>query len=83
MTSPDDRFREILRTQGRRQGLYDLAVSLRDEGRSKAEVYAIFDRFSEEHQDDADETVYNDILDTMDCIGGFCRREVMIFDDEP
>jgi hypothetical protein len=79
MPTPEERFREVLRTEGGTRGLYVLAESLRDEGQTQVQVYALFDSFRAEHQDDADETVYDSILDAMDCVSGHCRPEDAIF----
>jgi hypothetical protein len=79
MPTPEERFREILRTNGGTSGLCALAESLRDEGHTQAQVYALFDSFRAEHQDDADETVYDSILDAMDHVSGYCRPEDAIF----
>jgi len=74
MTVPtlEERFREVLRAQGGFAGFYRLAETLRDEGHSQDEVRALFNSFMAEHQGNADETLYDSIVDVLDFIVGFC-----------
>ena len=83
MSSPIERFRDVLQAGDRTNRLYDLAVALRDEGRSQVEILDLFDRFRAEHQEDKDEAVYNSILDVMDCLVGHCSPAARIFNGPP
>jgi hypothetical protein len=60
--------------------LISLAKAFKAEGMSQREMYELFDLYRAEHQDDADETKYDAVLDTMDIIAGPCRREVRLFE---
>ena len=48
------------------EALYELAVSLRDEGMSQAELYALFEKFQVETS--GEDPRYDAIVDTMDLI---------------
>jgi hypothetical protein len=43
-------------------------------------MYDAFDTLRAKHEADADETVYDAILDTMDLITGWCAPEMKLFD---
>src|SRR2546430_2338323 len=47
-----------------------LAIALRDEGMGQEEMYQRFDAVLQRHRDDADETIWDAIADTMDSIVG-------------
>jgi hypothetical protein len=64
---------------GPNPSLWSLALEFKDEGMSQQEMYQIFDLFRAKHQNDADETKYNAILDTMDVIWGWCSPDNRIF----
>ena len=61
------------------ENLYQLALSLKQEGFSQEELYSLFDFFREKHKNDQDDTKYDSILDTMDYIGGFCQPKYAIY----
>jgi hypothetical protein len=72
--TPDERLTEALAAikSSSDSMVYSLAKQLRDEGISKKDLYALFDRFLKLHRDDADETRYDSLCDTMDFIVGYC-----------
>lgn len=59
-----------------------LAQALRDEGMSQLELYRLFDEFRANHESDADEILYDAVLDTMDCISGWCSPSSRLYDTE-
>lgn len=61
--------------------LLELATELRDGGMSQADLLALFDSARERHHDDADETKYDAILDTMDFIAGWCNPWQKLYPD--
>ena len=71
--TPDERIVEALNTETQgRSTIVELAIQLRDEGMAEDEPYALFKRHMKAHQDDADETKLDALLDTMDLISGYC-----------
>lgn len=43
-------------------------------------MYRLFDAFRATHERDADETIYNAVLDTMDFICGWCDASRRLYD---
>jgi hypothetical protein len=76
--SPNDRMEQALAAPNPDTKLFDLARALRDEGMAQESLYALFDAFRERHAHDTDETLYEALLDTLDCILGWCapRRKL-------
>lgn len=72
MDSPRARFEKALQAPQPGRAICELAHALRDEGMSQVEMYQLFDEFRALHQDDADETLHNGILDTRDLVVGWC-----------
>jgi len=64
------------------RAVYELARALRDEGMSQIELYRLFDDFRAAHESDADETLYDAILDTMDFISGWCSPSSQLYDTQ-
>ena len=60
--------------------LYETAVSMKNGGVSKENTYAQFEALRAKHSQDKDETIYNAILDVMDCIVGWCSPHLKIYD---
>ena len=54
--------------------IWALAVALRDGGMSQTDLYALFDAARDRHDGDADQCVYDAVLDVMDFIIGWCSR---------
>jgi hypothetical protein len=61
------------------EALLGLARELREVGMAQSELLALYDSFRERHAPDADETIYNAILDTMDFIVGWRRLSQSIY----
>ena len=62
------RFERALCSADPSEELYQLAVTLRDEGVSQIDLYLLYERFNE--VDHCDESKTDAILDTMDLIWG-------------
>ena len=60
--------------------LYETAVSMKNGGVSKEDTYTQFEALRAKHSQDQDETIYNAILDMMDCISGCCSPHLKIYD---
>jgi hypothetical protein len=58
-------------------GAYECAVQLRTEGVTQIEMYLVFDGVREGLQDG--DPRYDAVLDTMDCIVGFCSPHAKLF----
>src|SRR4051812_7491256 len=80
MDSPSARLETALRGKEPSRAAYELARALRDEGMTQADLYRLFDEFRSTHQSDADETVYDAVLDTMDFIVGWCGAGSGLYD---
>lgn len=65
---------------GEPQALLDLARKLKSEGMSQRAMYDAFDTFRAKHKADANETIYDAILETMDCIVGWCPLHMKLFE---
>lgn len=78
-----ERFRRALASTDVGAALYALACDLRDVGETEQEVCGLFDLFRSIHDADEDETLYNAILDIMDCITGWCAGNAAIFKRSP
>ena len=59
--------------------LRNIAIAMRDSGYSQAQVLDLFDEFRSQHCNDANESIYNVILEAMDCISGHCSIQLAIF----
>jgi hypothetical protein len=80
MASPRERLEIALQQPEPASAAYELARALRDEGMAQLAMYQMFDAFREAHQRDADETIYNAVLDTMDFICGWCVADRRLYD---
>lgn len=79
---PADRLEAALATLGR-GSLEKLARELRDGGMPRAELYALFDAARGRHASDPDESAYDEILEVMDLISGWCHPSRAIDPDPP
>jgi len=70
VTTPEaiQRFRSAMQSPVPAKALPELAISFRDDGMSKADLYALFQKFQEETS--PDDPRYDAIVDTMDLIHG-------------
>jgi hypothetical protein len=59
------------------KGAYECAVQLRTEGVTQIEMYLVFAGVREDLQDG--DPRYDAVLDTMDCIVGFCSPHAKLF----
>jgi hypothetical protein len=59
-----------------------LAHAFKAEGMAQREMYELFDLYRAKHQDDADETISDAILDTMDGIVGYCSPQCRLFETD-
>jgi hypothetical protein len=80
MDSPPARLEVALQQAEPRRAAYELAGTLRDEGMSQFDMNRLFDEFRAAHESDADETVYDAVLDTMDFISGWCSPGSQLYD---
>lgn len=62
--------------------IHALAKTFKAEGMPEWMMYDVFDRQRAAHERDADEAVYNAILDTMDRIVGWCSPHARLFDSD-
>ena len=76
------RFEKAVRSLDPAAAFSALAESLKGEAMSKQAMYDLFDRQRAIHQGDADEAVYDAILDTMDRIVGWCSPQARLFDPD-
>ena len=76
-----DRFDRALRSVRPTDELLALARTLKAEGMYQADMFELFDAYRAAHHDDADETRYNAILDTMDVITGWCSVDRRLWND--
>ena len=74
-----ERFAAALAAEDPAAALHALARALAAEGMSEQDLSKLFDAQRELHQNDKDERLYNAILDTMDCISGWCGPRARIF----
>lgn len=72
MNTPLTRLENALREADPDRAAFTLARCFRDEGMSQLELYRLYDSFRALHENDKDERLYDAILDTMDCISGWC-----------
>jgi hypothetical protein len=63
-----ERFEKAMRAANPAGALYDLAVTLREEGASQLDLYALYQKF--QVQTSGDDPRYDAIVDTMDLIHG-------------
>lgn len=75
------RFLQALAASSPADALLALARSLKSEGMSQRELYDLFNSHQTIHSEDADETLYDAILDTMDHIVGYCAPSARLFDE--
>lgn len=80
--SPRARLEVALRQAEPEGATYELARTMRDQGMSQLEMYRLFDEYRAIHESDADGTLYNAVLDTMDCIGGWCSPGFRLYDTQ-
>jgi hypothetical protein len=75
MSSLDPRVRveQALGSVEPAHALFELAKQMRDEGMPQAELTELYKSFAEPLSSLADETAYNGLLDTLDCIVGWCQ----------
>jgi len=59
--------------------LLAFAHSLKSEGVSQREMYDLFAKYAH-HYHDIDEAKYDAIVDTIDCIVGYCRPDQRLFE---
>jgi hypothetical protein len=77
-----ERMESALREASPSSALTALAKALKAEDMSQRDMYQLFDEFRAKHESDADETRHDAILDTMDVIAGWCKRDARLFDTE-
>jgi len=82
MHSPKTRLQIALQQPQPGLAALELARALRDEGMSQLDMYQLFDEFRASHASDADEIVFDAVLDTMDIISGWCSPNYRLFDTE-
>ena len=71
-TNATTRLRKALDSSEPATALCDLAVTMRDEGVPKDELYELYSTESLLHRDSDDETKWDALCDTMDLICGWC-----------
>jgi hypothetical protein len=76
-----DRVEAALAASPPHGALLRLAQELREGAMPQAELLALFDAARERHANDADETNYEAILDTMDLITGWCAPSRSLYPD--
>lgn len=74
-----DRLERALAAAKPPDALWELARELQEAGTSREKLLALFDAARERHENDADETCYDAILDTIDCIVGWCASSQRIY----
>jgi hypothetical protein len=82
MDSPGARLEIALQQPQPSRTASQLARALRDEGMSQLDLYQLFDEFRAVHESDADGTVYDAVLDTMDFISGWCSPGSRLYESE-
>lgn len=80
--SPRARLEKALREPEPSRAVLGLARTFRDESMSQLEMYRLFDEFRALHEGDADLARYDAILDTMDCIVGWCAAGSRLYDTD-
>ena len=78
----EQRIERALREASPSGALPALARALKAEGMSQREIYRLFDEYRAKYANDADETKYDAILNTMDVIAGWCSSGDRLFDTE-
>jgi hypothetical protein len=78
--SPHARMETALNCSSPYAALRALAQALKTEGMSQHEMYELFKRYRPKHEDDIEQTKHDAILDTMDCISGWCGPTEKLFD---
>ena len=64
------------------QALVAVAQAFKAEGMTQRDMYDLFDQYRAGHENDADETKYDAILDTMDFIVGHCTPNAGLFESD-
>ena len=82
ISSPQQRLEFALQEPQPARPVLELARALKADGMTQVEMYQLYDEFRAKHQNDADETRYDAILDAMDHIAGWCAIESQLFDTE-
>lgn len=82
ISTTKERLEAALREPQPARAVAALAETFKKEGMTQLEMYQLYDEYRAKHQDDADETMYNAILDTMDCIGGWCSPSARLYDTD-
>jgi hypothetical protein len=82
MHSPKARLQIALQQPQPSLAALELARALRDEGMSQLDLYQLFDEFRDAHASDADEILFDAVLDTLDFISGWCSPNYRLFDTE-
>jgi hypothetical protein len=78
--TPSERLENALEVTPLFESLRQLAKTFKFEGMTQQDMYHLFDSYQAKHKNDADETKYNALLDTMDFIVGFCDAGAGIYD---
>ena len=81
--SPEERLQVAILESQPFEALSALAKILRDEGMSQVALYRLCDTARAKYHGDADETIFNAILDTMDFIVGWCQPSHSLFEAHP
>jgi len=74
-----DRLRYAILADPSAANLLSLARTFKSEGQTQQEITVLFDVFRAAHERDADENTYDNILDTMDMITGWCTPNRALF----
>ena len=82
IASAKERLETALREPQPASAVALLAEAFKKEGMTQAEMYRLYDEYRAKHQDDADETMYDAILDTMDYIVGWCTPSSQLYDTD-
>jgi hypothetical protein len=64
------------------KSLVELAITFKSQGMTQAAMYRLFDEYRQQHEDDADETIYEALIDTLDIIAGWGPNEARLFETE-
>jgi hypothetical protein len=78
--SPNARMEAALNSSSPYTALRSLAQALKAEGMPQREMYELFEHYRPKHEDDIDQTRHDAIMDTMDCIVGWCGPGERLFD---
>ncbi len=81
--NPKELLQKTIEAEPSIENLSRVVKTLKHNGLSKEQVMEIFDATRALHEHDEDEAIYNNILDTMDLIAGWCRRDRALFPEKP